>query len=271
MQVELTDGDSARIASRGTSSLDAWLLRLEGANEFFKFSKEGMIRARDFYEQAHHADPNWSRPLALIASVNWYEAKRGWSSSKEESISTGMKLAQQSIEMDPAAPFGYQTMGNLYAVKGDEEKAIEYRRKAAELAPNDFNAVAGLATRLKDFGQEKEAVGLFEQAMRLSPKHPWWLQSGYGVALHLVGRKEEANGSFQKAITLNPNHIHPRAFLTAVYVDLGLTDEAIKQADEVVRIAPQFTATKFMISHTLHDPDRDTKFVNLLHEAGLPM
>ena len=114
-------------------------------------------------------------------------------------------------------------------------------------------------------------MGLFEQAMRLSPKHPWWLQSGYGVALHLVGRKEEAIGSFQKAITLNPNHIHPRAFLTAVYVDLGLTNEAIKQADEVVRIDHQFTATKFMISHTLHDPDRDTKFVNLLHEAGLPM
>ena len=271
LQVELTDGDNARIASRGTRSLEAWLLRLEGASEFFKFSQESMIRAREIYEQAHQADPNWSRPLALIASVNWYEAKRGWSSSKEESIRSGMKLARRSIEMDPAAPFGYQTMGNLYAVKGDEEKAIEYRRRAAELAPNDFNAVAGLATRLKDFGQEKEAVDLFEQAMRLSPKHPWWLQSGYGVALHLMGRKEEAIESFQTAITLQPNHIHPRAFLTAVYTDLGLTDEARKQAQEVLRIDPQFSATKFMISHTLHDHVRDTRFVGLLHEAGLPM
>ena len=52
-------------------------------------------------------------------------------------------------------------------------------------------------------------------------------------------------------------------------VDLGLNDAAKKHVKEVLRIEPQSNATKFMISHTLHDPDRDTKFVDLLHEAGL--
>jgi TolB-like protein/class 3 adenylate cyclase/Tfp pilus assembly protein PilF len=270
LQVELTQGAAARVASRGTDSLDAWLLRIEAQGEFIKFTREGMIRARELYEAAHQADPNWSRPLAGLASVDWYEAKQGWSASKEVSIQSGMKLAQRAIQMDPDSPLGYQTLGNLYALTGQGERAIELRRKAAELAPNDLVAVAGLATRLKDFGGEQEAVKLFEQAMRLSPKHPWWVPYAYGVALHLVGRKEEAVQSFKEAIILNPNHVLPKAFLAAVYADLGRIDAAKATADEVMRIDSKFSTTRLIQSHTFHDPVRDDQFKTLMLQAGLP-
>jgi tetratricopeptide (TPR) repeat protein len=258
------------VASRGTNNLEAWLLRIEAHGEFIKFTREGMIRARELYEAAHKADPNWSRPLAGLASIDWYEAKQGWSLSKEESIQSGIQLAQRAIQMDPDSPLGYQTLGNLYALTGKGKRAIELRRKAAELAPNDLVAVAGLATRLKDFGGEQEAVDLFEQAMRLSPKHPWWVPYAYGVSLHLAGRKEEAAQSFKKAIDLNPNHILPKAFLAAVYADLGQIDEAKTIADEVKRLDPKFSASRLMQSHTLHDQVRDDKFKNLMQQAGLP-
>jgi adenylate cyclase len=270
LQVELTQGAAARVASRGTDSLDAWLLRIEAQGEFIKFTREGMIRARELYEAAHQADPNWSRPLAGLASVDWYEAKQGWSASKEVSIQSGMKLAQRAIQMDPDSPLGYQTLGNLYALTGQGERAIELRRKAAELAPNDLVAVAGLATRLKDFGGEQEAVKLFEQAMRLSPKHPWWVPYAYGVALHLVGRKEEAVQSFKEAIVLNPHHVLPKAFLAAVYADLGRIDAAKATADEVMRTDSKFSTTRLMQSHTLHDPVRDDQVKTLMLRAGLP-
>jgi adenylate cyclase len=181
-----------------------------------------------------------------------------------------MELAQRAIEMDPDSPLGYQTLGNLHALTGQGERAIELRRKAAELAPNDLVAVAGLATRLKDFGGEKEAVQLFERAMRLSPKHPWWVPSAYGVALHLVGRKEDAVQSFQRALALKPNHALPMAFLTAAYADLGQLDKARAAANEVMQLNPTFSASRFMHSHTLHDPARDRFFIDLMTRAGLP-
>lgn len=270
LQVKLTQGASARVASRGTDNLEAWLLKIEAHGEFATFTREGMIRARELYEDSHDADPNWARPLAGLASVDWYEAKQGWSVSKEASIQSGIELAQQAIEMDPDEPQGYQTLGNLYALTGQGERAIALRRKAVELAPNDLAAVAGLATRLKDFGREQEAVTLFEQAMRLSPKHPWWVPYAYGVALHLVGRKEEAIQSLKKAIALNPTHVLPQAFLTAVYADLGQIEEARTTANEVIRLEPNFTATRLIQSHTLHDPVKDAKFRALMHRAGLP-
>jgi TolB-like protein/class 3 adenylate cyclase/Flp pilus assembly protein TadD len=270
LQVKLTEGDRARIASRGTDNLEAWLLRYEAAAEFYKFTREGMVRARELYEAAHRADPDWSRPVAALASVDWYEAKRGWSASKADPIRSGLALAQRSIEMDPKDPLGYHALGNLYALNGQGERAIELRRKAVELAPNDFNAVAGLATRLKDFGGEQEAVQLFEHAMRLSPKHPWWVLHGYGVALHLVGRKKEAVVSLRKAISHKPKTDLPYAFLAAVYADMGRMEEAKQAAREVTRLNPTFSANRFMKSHTLHDAARDARFVELLRRAGLP-
>lgn len=270
LQVELTQGAVARFASRGTNSLEAWLLRVEAYGEFFKFTREGMIRARELTVAANRADPNWSRPLAVLASIDWYEAKQGWCASKEEAIQSGMELAERAIQMDSNDPLGYQALGNLYRLRGQAERAIEMRRKAAELAPNDFLAIAGLATILKDFGEEQEAVKLFEQAMRLSPKHPWHVSYAYGVTLYLVGRKKEAVQSFKKAINLNPTHVLPQAFLAAVYVDLGRLDEAKATANQVMQLNPNFTATRLIKSHTFHDPAKDSQFRNLMYRAGLP-
>jgi adenylate cyclase len=270
LQVELTQGAAARVASRGTDNLEAWLLRIEAQGEFTRFTREGMVRARELYEAASDADPNWSRPVAGLASIDWYEAKQGWSASREMSIQSGIALAQRAIQMDPDSPLGYQTLGNLYALTGQRERAIELRRKAADLAPNDLVAVAGLATRLKDFGGEQEAVKLFEQAMRLSPKHPWWVPYAYGVTLHLLGRREEAVQSFERAIALNPNHVLPKAFLAAVDADLGRRQEAETIAKEILALDPGFSATRLIESHTFHDPDRDRRFVDLLVRAGLP-
>lgn len=270
LQVELTQGAAARVASRGTDDLEAWLLKIEAHGEFIKFTRAGMIRARELYEGAHQADPDWARPLAGLASVDWYEAKQGWSASREASIQSGIELAQRAIQMDPDEPQGYQTLGNLYALQGQGNRAIALRRKAAEQAPNDLAAVAGLATRLKDFGGEEEAVGLFEQAMRLSPKHPWWVPWAYGVSLHLVDRKEEAVQSYKKAIALNPTHVLPQAFLAAVYSDLGRIDDAKTAADAAMRLDPKITATRLMQSHTFHDPQKDARFKELIVRAGIP-
>jgi adenylate cyclase len=106
--------------------------------------------------------------------------------------------------------------------------------------------------------------------MRLSPKHPWHVSYAYGVTLYLVGRKEEAVQSLKKAIDQNPTHVLPKAFLAAVYVDLGRLDEAKATANQVIQSNPSFTATRLIKSHTFHDPEKDAQFRHLMHRAGLP-
>jgi len=125
LQVELTQGAAERVASRGTDSLEAWLLRTDAYGELIKFTREGMRRARELYEAAHQADPGWSRPISALGTIDWYEAKRGWSTSKEASIQSGMALAQRAIQMNPNDLHGDMVLGNLYALSGQSEHGIE--------------------------------------------------------------------------------------------------------------------------------------------------
>jgi adenylate cyclase len=273
LQVALGEGGHARSASRGTNSLEAWLLDVQGKAEFQNFTRDGMIKSRELHEAARRADPNWSRPVASLALVDWFEARRGWSASREDSIRSGIALAERAIQMDTNEPLGYQALGNLLFFIGQPKRAIEVRRKAIKLAPNDFGVVGGLAYRLKSFvGREQEAVELFERAISLSPKHPWFITAGYGIALHLVGRKEEAVAAFKRAIDQKPRSVNLQACLAAVYADLDRINEAKTIAKEVMRLRPKSTASDFMkvAFDSVRDPKRDFWYKNLLLRVGSP-
>ena len=158
----------------------------------------------------------------------------------------------------------------MFFARNQPERAIGLRRKAIELAPNDFTTVAGLAIRLSEYGQEQEAVELFEHSLRLSPKPPWWVPAGYGYALHLVGRKQEAVEWLKKAIALKPKRAEIRARLAAVYSDLGRMDEATVVAIEVLQINSKFTVSKYQKSDHFQDPKRNAWLRDLMVRAGLP-
>jgi TolB-like protein/class 3 adenylate cyclase/Flp pilus assembly protein TadD len=270
LQVELTMGDSARVLSHGTENLDAWLLQLEGYSEMNKWTKESLVRARELYAAAYEADPNWAWPLAGTALTYWFDAKQGWNEARDESIRLGFEFSERAVEIDPNSPLGQYALGNMYFLTNQPERGTELQRKAIELAPNDFSMVAGMAMRIKDFGQEKEAIELFEHAMRLSPKHPWWVPFGYGLALHLVGRKENAVQTYKKAIDLGAKNARTYARLAAVYVNMGRVDDAKATIEEALRLQPNYTVSNYEKAYPLHDPERNAWYKDLLLRSGLP-
>ena len=155
-------------------------------------------------------------------------------------------------------------------MRGDVEQGIALRRKAVELAPNDFSAVGGLAARLINIGQEQEAVELFERALRLSPNPPSWMLFSYGLGLHLVGRKEDAAEWLKKAIGKSPKRADIHARLAAVYVDLGRMGEAKAAAAEALRLKPSFSVSAHQKVFQLQDPERNAWLKDLLLRASLP-
>ncbi len=130
--------------------------------------------------------------------------------------------------------------------------------------------VAGMAMRIKDFGQEQEAIELFERAMRLSPRHPWWVPFGYGLALHLAGRNEDAVRTYKQAINLGANNARTYARLAAVYVDMGRMDDAQAAVEQALRLEPNYTARDYEKAYPLQDSKRNAWYKDLLLRAGLP-
>ena len=270
LQVKLTGGDHARVASRGTTSLDAWLLRMQGMAELYKFSREGTVRTRELFQKAHEADPGWSRPLGGLAWTHWYEARMGWTGDREGWIRKGMELAERAIEMDPKDTLGYMQLGNLYQLKGDHDRAIELREKAAEIAPNDFQANWGLGSVLCNAGKAEEGVEILRRAQRLAPRHPVSLLWALQQCQFLAGHYEDSVNTGKQAVTRKPDRDFPHVLLVAAYGALGRTAEARAEAAEVLKVNPKFTVSKQMRSRNYKKQSDYDRLSSLLLDAGLP-
>jgi len=270
LQVTLTDGDHARVASRGTTNLDAWLLRMQGMAELYKFSREGTVRTREIFQQAHEADPRWSRPLGGLAWTHWYEARRGWTDDREEWIRMGMEFAERAIKLDPKDTLGYMQLGNLYQLAGDHDRAIELREKAVEIAPNDFQANWGLGTALYRAGRIQEGVESIKRAQRLAPRHPvsllWGLQEGQFLAGHF----EDSIETGKHAIARKPDRDFPHILLVAAYGALGRDEDAQAEVAEVLKINPAFKVSTFRRSRNYKNEADLDSLSTLLLKAGLP-
>ena len=269
LQVKLTVGETARILSRGTNKLDAWLLNIQAEAEAFKWTPEANILARELYQAATEADPNWAQPVAGLAWTYREAVRRGWSKSKEEDRRRGIELARKAIDMDPIGPTGYMQLGNLYIESGKVEEGIALREKAVEIAPNNFFALAGLAWQLPFIGQEKRALELYQRAKTISPLYPAWLLAAEGFALHLDGQHERAIEAFKQSLARSARgDVHGR--LAVVYADFGRMDKAREQIKIVLEKNPNAKVRDFLHIVRFQDPKRTEWYAGLLRATGLP-
>ena len=264
LQVTLTAGDSARILSRGTENIDAWLLSVRAQHEMFKFTREAVAWAQAMYEEAAVLDPHWSSPLAGQAWAYREAVRRGWSTSVDEDRARGVELVKRSIEMAPDEPFGYILLDN-----GEYEEGIELREKAIELAPNNFFALAGLAWHLPFVGKEKEALELYRRARKLSPLYPAWLPASEAFALHVAGQHSRAIEMFEEAFgRIDFPILHGQ--LAAVYAELDEMDKAREQVAIFLQKKPDARISHVMQILRFQGPARTDWYEGLLKKAGVP-
>jgi TolB-like protein/DNA-binding winged helix-turn-helix (wHTH) protein/Flp pilus assembly protein TadD len=270
LRVHLTEGDRARIAARDTDNLDAWLLSYEAYGEYLKFDRAANLRARELWGRAAVLDPRWPRPVAGLALTNWAEAKWGWTNSKTKALQSAKVLAERTIELDPDEPLGHQALGTILFEQGRPDEAITHRRTAMELAPNDISVVAGFAIRLNEYGLHEEALPLFERSLRLSPRPPWWVHSGYGTALHLDGRPEQALPAYERALAAGSARSDVYARMAAAYADIGDAEKAAQTATRILELAPEFSTVAFLSTDGFQSQELNVWLAALMRKAGLP-
>jgi TolB-like protein/class 3 adenylate cyclase/predicted Zn-dependent protease len=270
LQVKLTFGEFTRVAARGTTNLDAWLFNIQGNTQSFKFTREGTARARELYQQAHEADPNWARPLGGIAWCYFLEARQGWTDDREGWIRKGIEFAEKAIEMDPKQPLGYQQLGNIMQLQGDHDRAIAFREKAVELAPNDMATNWGLGVILYKAGQAERGLEFLKRTERLAPRHPVPLLWSIQEAQFLASQYEDSIETGKRAIAREAEPTFPHVLLVAAYGALGRTEESQAEAATILKSDPSFTVTKFMRTRSYKNQSDLDRLSGSLIKAGLP-
>ena len=112
-----------------------------------------------------------------------------------------------------------------------------------------------LAFTLAHEGRLDEAVGEYEQALRMIPDYAE-AHCNLGVALEKLHRTSEAIEQYEIALRIWPEYANAHYNLGLALVRLGKSDEAIRHWEQAVRIDPQFAEAYCNIGTALEQVGR---------------
>jgi adenylate cyclase len=168
-------------------------------------------------------------------------------------------------------------LGMLHMYRSEFDQGSFRFAEALRLNPNDSRALGLHGLFLAEVGRAEEAIAQFEQAERLNPLRPGWLNRLKGIAYFSAGRYGDAIASFRaNEAPINQE----RGWLAASYAQAGRLEEAraylqsfLCVAKEEMAVLPGPTVGGWRCCwrpiEYRHDRDFDRLFDGL-RKAGLP-
>ncbi|MGK2859593.1 MAG: protein kinase domain-containing protein [Thermoanaerobaculia bacterium] len=165
-------------------------------------------------------------PAVLATLARAYLAKRMIGDDPKYGV-LATETCQRALATGERSAEIYTTLGEVNALVGKGQEAVEAFRAALSLQPDRDDAMIGLASALADGGNDQEAARIYRQAIALRPN--LWVGHNHLGVFHLVrGRYEEALGAFNAAIALTPDNIRVLNNLGATYQQMGRHEEALR-------------------------------------------
>jgi len=270
LQVELTEGEHARLWGKGTSNLKAYLSALKARELIIQQTREGNILARRMAEEAIALDPEYARSYQLLGATHMMEVWFRTTKSPERSLKTAVELTQKALALDDSYADAHGFLGFLYTMLRKHDKGVIEAEKAVALDPNGAGSHYYLSFALRYAGRFEEAIQAIEKAIRLSPFPPVTYFRGAAMAYIGVGKYEEAILAAQKGVTVAPNDFMARAILAAAFSLAGREAEARTETEEVLRINPKYSI-EYQAKTLPFKNKRDLEHcIGALRKAGLP-
>jgi adenylate cyclase len=225
--------------------------------------------ARRLIEEAIAMCPENPIGYCWLGWVYQHDYWLGNTKSPRETLEKAIELAQKALAMDDSIASAHSLLSALYMLKREHDKAIAEGERAVALNPGGTLELSNYGSALRFAGRPKEAIPLFQRAMRLNPFGPPFIYVDFGTALRDAERFEEAVSKFKKAIQLAPDHFFAHLGLASTYSMMDREKEAHAEAAEVLRISPKFSVDSFAKTLPYKDQSQNDKVLNALRKAGL--
>jgi adenylate cyclase len=229
-----------RIARIPTKDLQAYDLYLRGVAYKRRNTREDNALARQMFEKAIQADPNYAMAMAECSLTYVIDIFNDWAGRREERLQMAEELARRAIATDSSEPWGFVTLGLVYQLKVQNDRALPLFERAHVLNPNDYYVKEALGYAVTYAGSAERGVELLEQAQRLNPyqteEHPLSLGSAYFFA----HRYRDALAAINR-ITSRQGAPAYWLYKAATHAQLGQIDEAHAAVAEALKLDPELT------------------------------
>jgi tetratricopeptide (TPR) repeat protein len=182
-------------------------------------------------------------------------------------LNDAIQEMQRARELDPLSLPINTSIGLVFYLAKDYDKAIEHCRKTLEIDPNFHWAHEVLAKSYLQKGLYEEAISEFQKALTLSGGSEGWLGE-LAHAFAVSGRKEEALKILHELLERSKQKYVPKYEIALIYTALGERDQAFEFLDESYNERSSALVTIKM--EPRYDPLRsDPRFITLLEKMRL--
>jgi TolB-like protein len=209
LKAKLTPAETAHVAeapTRNAAAFDVFLQAEEQAQKANTSESEVAYLAADTdYLRAIALDPGFALAYARLA-LN--QLNRHWFATPltASQLATTKAYADRALALAPNLPEAHLALGyyDYWGFRKYVDANIEFKRALA-LAPNNVNALIGLAFVARRTGQMAQALNYMKQAVAISPRDPMLLRE-YGLTFTIVRRYAEADTQVRRSLILSPDN-----------------------------------------------------------------
>jgi adenylate cyclase len=201
--------------------------------------------------------------------------RMAWSTTQNQDpliLDRALEMAEKTVAIDDSFWGGHFELSLIYLYKQQYEKALAEAEKVIALAPENADSYALLAVIFIYVGRSGEAIEMVEKAMQLNLAIPASYLTILGTAYALSGRQTEAVATQKRVFDRNPSHevaFHAHLSLAVLYVELGQEEDARAEAEEILKLVPNFSAEVWGQRNPNKDQAQIERYMAALRKAGL--
>jgi len=230
LKMRLTPNEQKKLKKRPTENAEAYQLYLRGRFFWNKRSKESLLTAIKYFEQAIQKDPKYARAWAGIADSYNLLSEYGGISRKETSVKA-LAAAYKALEYDGKLAEAHTSLACLLMLSEWDWPAAEKGfKRAIRLDPNYATAHHWYSEWLLFMGRKEEANREISRAVELDPLSPALLKDK-GIMLYYIHDYDGAIDYAKKTLDLMPEFASAHRLLSLSYAAKGLFAEALAAND----------------------------------------
>ena len=269
LKFKLTHDDHLSVAKRSTDNNEAYNFYLRGRYFWNKYTKEGVLKAIEEFNNAIKIDSNYA--LAYCGLADAYFRLSNVHLPPHEVLPKAKEAALKALEIDENLAEAHASLGLVNVYYDYDWNAAEREfREALRLNPDLVLAHQRLGSYLTFIGRFEEANRYYEQALELAP-FSLQLNVNLATTYYLRGESDRAIYYLTRTSELDPSYMPTAFVLGCVYIQQGRFNEAIEQFQRVCKLDEEaYLAMGFMgYAHALAGQRAQAEaLLNVLQEVS---
>lgn len=244
----LREHERRAITKVPTRRVPAMEFYIRGRRFLFQTRRNSLEFAREMFQRAIQADPDFALAYAGIADVAALLAM--YFPAARADLEEARRAAERALELDPELAEAHAALGAVLFVSQRIPESGEAFRRAVALDPQLFEGYYFHARACFQVGRFEEAAELYRRANEV--REDYASTFFRAQSLEALGRKEEASTAYQEALEvaerhldLNPDDSRAATMRAVSLCRLGRQEEGLAWAERALVLDPQDAGVRY--------------------------